>query len=225
MPGRPARRHSHPSRAPRGGRSQANTRRLEWTYPRLGREHRRLQPRRHAAGGDRHRARRALPRAGRRVAEAAARHAAPARRLRRQHGGGLAALRRQHLSAPGRQRGARRQDRAEEHELLPLHRTRDQGGDRTPAAHPGRRRARRPGDAPLRPRVRSHHLAALQGGGARLPLLPRARPAAGGDRRADARGRPLGDARAARRARRALGARARAQRRQRAAARLPRRAR
>ena len=36
----------------------------------------------------------------------------------------------------------------------------------------------RAGDAPLRPAVGQPHLAALQGGGARLPLLPRARPRA-----------------------------------------------
>ena len=40
---------------------------------------------------------------------------------------------------------------------------------------------RRPGDAPLRPAHRGDHVAALQGGGARLPLLPRARPAPGDD--------------------------------------------
>ena len=39
-----------------------------------------------------------------RVAEAAAHDAAPARRQRREHGGGLAALRREHLAAPGRHR-------------------------------------------------------------------------------------------------------------------------
>ena len=54
---------------------------------RVGRIHgsdaldRRLQPRRHAAGGDRHRARHPLGRAGARLAAAAARDAAPARRL------------------------------------------------------------------------------------------------------------------------------------------------
>ena len=57
-------------------------------------------------------------------------------------------------------------------------------------------RAGLPGDAPLRPGQRRHHLAALQGGGARLPLLPGARPRAGGDRRSDDRGRPRGDVRA-----------------------------
>ena len=41
-------------------------------------------------------------RAGARVAAPAARDAAPARRQRREHGGGLAALRREHLDPPGR---------------------------------------------------------------------------------------------------------------------------
>ena len=42
----------------------------------------------------------------------------------------------------------------------------------------------RPGDAPLRSRHRLAHAASLEGGGARLPLLPGARPrAAGADRR------------------------------------------
>ena len=44
------------------------------------------------------------------------------------------------------------------------------------------------GDAALRPRVRPADLAALQGGGARLPLLPRARPGAAAGHRGDARG-------------------------------------
>ena len=57
----------------------------------------------------------------------------------------------------------------------------------------------RPGDAPLRPGLRRDHLAALEGGGARLPLLPRARSGAGGDRRADAGRRAGGDVGAARR--------------------------
>ena len=84
----------------------------------------------------------------------------------------------------------------------------------------------RAGDAALRPRLRRDHLAALQGGGARLPLLPRARPAAGRDRarqmldaaRADMTELP---ADRAERLERELGA----ERRERAAAGLPRRAR
>ena len=90
---------------------------------------------------------------------------------------------------------------------------------------PRRRRSGRPGDAPLRPGLRRDHLAALQGGGARLSLLPRARPAARGDRRGDARDARAGDDRAAGRSRRALRAGAWAERGQRPAARLPSRAR
>ena len=89
-----------------------------------------LQPRRHAAGGDRLRARRALGRAGERVAAAAAHDAAPARRERREHGGGIAALRRQRLHPPGGHARARDQDRAEEHELVPLPRARHPRRDR-----------------------------------------------------------------------------------------------
>ena len=44
----------------------------------------------------------------------------------------------------------------------------------------------RTGDAPLRSLERQPHLAALQGGSARLPLLPRARPGAAGADRGDA---------------------------------------
>ncbi len=93
-----------------------------------------------------------------------------------------------------------------------------------PGAAPRRRRARRAGDAALRPAVRRAQLAALQGGGARLPLLPRARPRAAGADRADARARPRRAARAAGRARRALRVRARPAGRRRQAARLPHRA-
>ena len=52
------------------------------------------------------------------------------------------------------------------------------------------RRAGRPGDAPLRPRLRAPDAAALQGGGARLPLLPGARPGAAAGHRRDARSAP-----------------------------------
>ena len=57
------------------------------------------------------------------------------------------------------------------------------------------------------PTTRAAEPAALQGGGARLPLLPRARPRAGRPHRGDARGGPRGAARAAGRPRRALRAR------------------
>ena len=113
------------------------------------------------------------------MAEAPAQHAARARRQRREHGAGLAARRRQHLAAarPAAselgvktelknmnsfrfiERGIRAELARQEKILA--------GG--------GRGRA---GDAALRPRQRRDHLAALQGGGARLPLLPGARPRA-----------------------------------------------
>ena len=68
-----------------------------------------------------------------RLGAAAARDGPPARRLRRQHGGGQPAGRRQRLGAPGRQRGAGHEDRAEEHEQLPLPRARDRGRAGAPA--------------------------------------------------------------------------------------------
>ena len=87
--------------------------------------------------------------------QAAAQHAARARGQRREHGGGLAALRRQHLAAPGRQRRARGQDGAQEHELLPLHRTRDPRRDRA-----ARRRSSRPAGRSSRRRCTSTPTAA-----------------------------------------------------------------
>ena len=89
-------------------------------------------------------------------------HAAPAGRQRREHGGGLAALRRQHLAAPRRHQRAGDQDRAEEHELLPLHRARDQGRDRTPAEDARGRGAGGAGDAPLRPGRRPAPITSLR---------------------------------------------------------------
>ena len=76
----------------------------------------------------------------------------PARRLRRADGGGQPAGRRQRLAAPGRQRGARDQDRAQEHEQLPLPGARDRGRDRAPARPARVGRGGDPGDASLRSR-------------------------------------------------------------------------
>ena len=83
-----------------------------------------------------------------------------------------------------------------------------------------RRRKGRAGDAPLRPPQRHAQRAPLEGGGARLPLLPRARPGADRADRGDAGARACGDAGAAGRPRGALRARARAARRDGAPARL-----
>ena len=52
---------------------------------------------------------------------------------------------------PAGEDDARHQDRAEEHELVPLPRARDRGGDRAPGGDPARGRRGRAGDAPLRP--------------------------------------------------------------------------
>ena len=79
-----------------------------------------------------------------------------------------------------------------------------------------RRRRGRAGDAPLRPAVGQPHLAALEGGGARLPLLPRAGPRAARAHRGDAGARPRRAAGAAGGARRAARARPRAAGRDRA---------
>ena len=65
----------------------------------------------------------------------------------------------------------------------------------------GRGRRDRAGDAALRSRLRRDHHAALEGGGARLPLLPRARSGADRPDRDDARASAGGAARAAGRAR------------------------
>ena len=84
---------------------------------------------------------------------------------------------------------------------------------------------RQPGDAALRPGLGPADPAALQGGGARLPLLPRARPGPAGADRGDGPGRSRRAARAARRARRALPARLGAAGGHRAPVRVPARAR
>ena len=101
---RPAGRRAAAPDPPRGGRGEARPPRRVRPDPRRRRLDRRLQPRRHAAVRDRHRARHPLRRAGARLAQPAARDAAPARRERREHGGGVAALRRQRLRPPGGQR-------------------------------------------------------------------------------------------------------------------------
>ena len=68
----------------------------------------------------------------------------------------------------------------------------------------GIRRHGQSGDAPLRSRQRLADRPALEGGGARLPLLPGAGPGAAGADRGDARARPGGASGAARRPARAL---------------------
>ena len=179
-------------RAPRGGRGEDRPRR---------RRHRpedrrraladRLQPRRHASGRDRHGAAHPLVRAGRALPAAPPADDRRARHLGGAHGGGDAARRRQRLGPAGRVGRAAHALGAEEHELVPLHRARDRGG--RARAGEALRVGRRGRAAHLRLRARHRHAdaAPLEGGGGRLPLLPRAGPRARrarrGARRAAAR--------------------------------------
>ena len=201
---RPPGGRSDPSRPPRGGRGEAHARRRVRAHPRFEHLARGLQPRRHPAGRDRHRARPSRWRDRPRMAPAPAGHDQADGRVRREHGGGQPPLRCQHLGPPGRLRRARDEDRAEEHELVPVHRARDRCGAGAPDR--GRRggRARGTGDPSLRPAVRGAHLAALEGGGTRLPLPPGARPGAAGADGGDAERGPRLDPGAARGAPRPL---------------------
>ena len=109
---------------------------------------------------------------------------------------------------PVGQRGARHEDRAQEHELLPLHRARHPRRDRAPGGDPARGGEQVEQETlHFDPRTERDHVAALQGGGARLPLLPGARPPAGRDHRGDDRRRARRAARAAGRARRSASRR------------------
>ena len=119
---------------------------------------------------------------------------------------------------PGRHDRARDQDRAQEHELVPLPRRRACKAEIERQI--GLLRAGGPvvqETLHFDPRSGRLTVAALEGGGPRLPLLPRARPGAAGRDRGDARGRARGAAGAARGAGGALRARAGSARRARAA--------
>ena len=184
-------------RAPRGGRGQDDPRRRGGRAdPRRGVLARRLQPRRHAARRDRRRARRPLGRGGAALPPAAPPDGRRARHLRRGDGEGVAPLRRQRLGAGGRGGGLPHEDGAQEHELLQVRRGRDRGRGRAPDRGLRVRRRGRAGDAPLRPAEGDDHAAPLEGGGARLPLLPRARPRRGRAADGDGRARPRRDRRA-----------------------------
>ena len=187
----------HPPRPPRGGRREAHPRRRVGPDPRLRRLARRLQPRRHPAGRDRHRARHPRARRRRASGSAPARDAAPARRLRREHGGGEPALSTRNISL----RPAGSEELGDKTELKNMNSFRFL--ERGIEAELERQRglldageAVDAGDAPLRPADGLADAAALEGVRPRLPLLPRARPGPAGADRGDDR----------RRARRAAGA-------------------
>ena len=152
---------------------------------------RRLQPRRHAAARDRDRAGHPLGRGGEALPPAAAADGRRARHLRRRDGEGDAARRCQRLGAPGGLGRAPHALRDQEHELVQLHRPRHRRRGRPPDRDLGGRRRGQAGDVRLRRRLGHADAAPLEGGGGRLPLLPRAGPragrAAGRDGRAAAR--------------------------------------
>ena len=191
------------ARPPRGRRRQVAARGLRRPVGH------RPEPRRHAAARDRHRARHALHRRGGRLC---------ARRCTRSSPGSAsatatcrkaasAATPTSRCAGPARTFGTRREiknlnsfkfmQQAIDYEIQLADRP-DRGRRQDPAGH-----------GAVRPRHRRDPRDAQQGRRARLPLLPRPRPAAAGDRRRLDRARARRDARAAAGDGRALRARAR----------------
>ena len=187
-------RHRDPAAAPRGGRGQAPPR--GHARDRAG-EPCRLQPFRRGAHGDRLAARALVARRGRGLPESVPRRGDLPRRLRRQYGGRLAPVRREHLHPASGKRSARNEGRDQEPELVPQRPASARVRGAAPGAGARCGRAHRPGDAPLGRRPRLHALDALEGVRARLSLLPRARPGPAPDRPAVGRGDPGGASRAA----------------------------
>ncbi len=143
----------------------------------------RLQPLGRPAGRDRERARYPHGRPGAGLRQRTARHPHGDRCLRRTDGGGVDAGGRQRLGPPRWHRRVRHPMRDQEPELAALARSgyRVRGGapDRPPRVW----WFRHPGDAALGRVGGTHGFDALQRGGQRLPLLPRAGPGAPGPRR------------------------------------------
>ena len=160
---------------------------------------RRLQPRRHAARRDRDAARPPLRRRGEALPPAAAADVVELGISDAEMEKGTLRVRRQRLRAPAGEDELRTRMGAQEHELLHVHRARDRGRGRA-----SRSRSDEAGGEVVQETYdydagTGHADAApLEGGGGRLPLLPRARP------RPDRAARRAGRA-AARRARRAAG--------------------
>ena len=163
-------------RAPRGGRGQVAARGVRRFRP-AGLS--RLQPQRRAARRDRHGARFAVRRRGRRVC----------RRLRAmlvaigvsdgEHGGGRPAVRRERLGAPARRVGARRADRDQEPELVPRPCSGPSSSKSTRQAPCSSAGGRVDTETRLWDEAGGRATAdADQGRRARLPLFPRTRPAA-----------------------------------------------
>ena len=118
------------------------------------------------------------PDRGPRVSDRAQASAAVHRSERLQHGGRLAALRRQRQRAAARRGKIRHQGRSEKSEFLPLPAARARIRNRAANRRARIRRTNRAGNAPVERRRGPHRADALEGIRARLPLFPRARPAA-----------------------------------------------
>ena len=119
----------------------------------------------------------ALGRGGQGLCGQAAHDPALSRHLRRGHGEGQPAGRRECLGAPAR-RAARHPLRDQERELHPLHRAGDRARGAPADRRPGGRRPDRAGDAAVRSQQGRDAAHAQQGGGARLPLFPGSGPVA-----------------------------------------------
>ena len=172
------------ARAHGGGRRQAHARRrLDRPHPGRRVLARRLQPRGRAARRDRHeadlrrRGRRPRARQGLRLDDP--RHRALARHLRGAHGARQPALRRERVAASARHRDARHPHRDEERELVPLDRAGRALRDPAPGRHPRQGRHDHAGDPSLARGHRHDQPGPPEVRRRRLPLLPRARPAAG----------------------------------------------
>ena len=173
-------------------------RRWRRSHPRGRPLARRLQPRRRPAHGDREPSRHPQRRAGARVRVASC--AAVLQAI------GVSDVKMEEGSMrvdanvsvrPVRHHRARHQGRGQEHELAAVARARDRLRDRAADRRARGGRADRAGDASLGRSRRPHALDAHEGRLVRLPLLPRARPRAGGAHRRDAGRGARVDARAA----------------------------
>ena len=109
----------------------------------------RSEPLRRGADGDRVGTRHPLARGGGRLCAQAAQHPALSRHLRRQHGGGLHARRRQRVGAPAR-RAVPHALRGEERQLGALRHAGDRGGGEAADRGVGGRRHGRAGDTAVR---------------------------------------------------------------------------
>jgi hypothetical protein len=180
-------RRAHRAPAPGTGRRQVAAR------PGSERDLCRPEPRGHGADGDRLQARHAHLGRGGGLCEEDPHDPRLSGHLRRRHGEGQPARRRQRLGLPSRRLREVPRDRQlqpprhalrdQERQLVPLHPAGHRVRGPSPDRDPGRRRQDRSGNPPVRSDQERDPLDAVQGRGARLSLLPRSGPAAADPRR------------------------------------------